>query len=304
MGLVVFLLLFPANAHSNQNLTGTYGAWVAEMKTAPRGPFKQIRWFCNDGTVHPPRPYPCAERGGGRQHGEWTDRVKRIRADGYAIANVLADIDPGEFLGLESHPFLLKQILLEQFLIRSDDGWIFRRARYYRGALQAENEMAVASQILRLLAGESRWKARNFFVLREAARMLHHDSRAGTGVEIRQLSRTIEEGDPGFASLRIKIHVKPDQSDAATVRRYAAGKGRTGLSDDYARLAELIDRFYHPRDLAADLKRLARKSADPLFSALALRSAPAFETGGGSPKPGARTWFWPCWMPALRWSSR
>ncbi len=29
--------------------------WVAEMKTAPRGPFEQIRWFCADGTVLPPK---------------------------------------------------------------------------------------------------------------------------------------------------------------------------------------------------------------------------------------------------------
>ena len=30
-----------------------YRQWVEEMKVAPRGPFKRIRWFCADGTVHP-----------------------------------------------------------------------------------------------------------------------------------------------------------------------------------------------------------------------------------------------------------
>ncbi len=33
--------------------------WVQEMKEAPRGPFSRLRWFCNDGSVHPPKPYPC-----------------------------------------------------------------------------------------------------------------------------------------------------------------------------------------------------------------------------------------------------
>ena len=45
--------------------TSTYSAWIAEMKAAERGPFSQIRWFCADGSVLPPRPYACAERGGG-----------------------------------------------------------------------------------------------------------------------------------------------------------------------------------------------------------------------------------------------
>jgi hypothetical protein len=45
--------------------------WVAEMKASSRGPFKQIRWFCNDGTIHPPGEYACRDRGGGIQHGEF-----------------------------------------------------------------------------------------------------------------------------------------------------------------------------------------------------------------------------------------
>ncbi len=50
-------------------------SWIVEMKSAPRGPFERLRWFCADGTIHPPKPYPCADRGDGIQHGEWTDQV-------------------------------------------------------------------------------------------------------------------------------------------------------------------------------------------------------------------------------------
>ncbi|MBW2315743.1 MAG: hypothetical protein JRH10_16330, partial [Deltaproteobacteria bacterium] len=42
-----------------------YSGWVKEMKRAPKGPFKRIRWYCADGTVHPPKAYACAKRGGG-----------------------------------------------------------------------------------------------------------------------------------------------------------------------------------------------------------------------------------------------
>ena len=31
------------------------------FKSNPRGPFYRIRWFCNDGTEHPPSPPPCRD---------------------------------------------------------------------------------------------------------------------------------------------------------------------------------------------------------------------------------------------------
>ena len=60
------------------------------MKTSERGPFARIRWFCNDGSVLPPKAYACVERGGGHQHGEWSDKTKQLRAQGYLIATLLA----------------------------------------------------------------------------------------------------------------------------------------------------------------------------------------------------------------------
>ena len=43
----------------------TLRQWIAEMKTSPRGPFARIRWFCNDGTILPPKPYACRDHDGG-----------------------------------------------------------------------------------------------------------------------------------------------------------------------------------------------------------------------------------------------
>ena len=65
-----------------------YQSWVQSMKTADRGPFSQIRWFCKDGSVLPPTPYACKDLGGGRQHGEWTAKTKTLRENGFLIANV------------------------------------------------------------------------------------------------------------------------------------------------------------------------------------------------------------------------
>ena len=40
-------------------------------------------------------------------------------------------------------------------LIADDDGWIFRKARYYRGAVQEEDERKAARELLVALAGGS-----------------------------------------------------------------------------------------------------------------------------------------------------
>ncbi len=36
------------------------------------------------------------------------------------------------------------QLLIEKFLIATDDGWILRKAQYYRGAVQEEDERETA----------------------------------------------------------------------------------------------------------------------------------------------------------------
>ena len=70
-----------------------YRSWVTEMKGLEREPFLRLRWFCNDGTVFPPRPYPCKVHGGGYQHGEWNEKTREWRKQGYLLANLLAGQD-------------------------------------------------------------------------------------------------------------------------------------------------------------------------------------------------------------------
>jgi hypothetical protein len=231
--------------------------WIAEMKNAPRGPFQRIRWFCRDGSVRPPQAYACRDYGGGVQHGEWNTRVKLLRSHGYMVANVLADLDPGSFGINPDWLSELKQMILEQFLIEADDGWIFRQARFYPGALQSENENESGRALLLELLADRSTRIENFLVLREAARLLPHGRRGAPFIEMRQMARAIEDLDPGFTSLRVKLHIRPDAGDAERVRNYAAEKGKPELAGEYRRLAEIIDQVYQPRDLAGELNRAA-----------------------------------------------
>ena len=34
-----------------------FRAKIVDMKDQARGPFKRLRWFCNDGTILPPKSY-------------------------------------------------------------------------------------------------------------------------------------------------------------------------------------------------------------------------------------------------------
>ncbi len=226
------------------------------MKTNPRGPFQRIRWFCEDGSILPPKAYACVEHGGGVQHGEWSDTTREIRAAGYPVANVLASLDPEDFTGEEGYR-LLRYVLLEQFLIDTDDGWILRKARYYRGAFQIENEEASAETILRSLVANERWRTDGYPLLVEAVRLLPDPSDTASAGEVRGLATAINDQDPGFGELRNKIHNKPDPGDAARVRDYAATGGKPELAEQYAQLATGIDALNalpDPAGLLRDLK--------------------------------------------------
>ena len=236
--------------------------WIAQMKEAPRGPFQRIRWFCKDGAILPPQPYACKDHGGGVQHGEWTDRVKLLRSHGYLIANVLVAVDPASFRADPDWLPTLKQILLEQFLIEADDGWIFRQARYYSGALQTENENAAGRALLLELLTDRSMLNENFLLLREAVRLLPHGRRGAPLIEMRQLARAIEDKDPGFTLLRIKLHVRPDPTDAVRVRAYAAGKGKPALAGEYQRLAMVIDEVYQSRNIVKEMNQAASRTRD------------------------------------------
>ena len=236
----------------------TLRSWVQAMKAAPRGPFERLRWFCNDGTILPPKEYACQEHGGGVQHGEWTDRVKRMRDNGYYIANVYADINPETFQENPAHVEIVKQMILERFLMDADNGWIFRKARYYRGALQTEDESRGGRRLLLALAKDPQWNQQLLVVWREALRFLPHGRKDASITEMRQLSLSLAEQDPNFETLRIKIHVHPELSDAEDVRTYAKTRGVAELSQEYERLAAIIEEVYRPQDIGPAVASLAK----------------------------------------------
>ncbi len=249
--------------------------WVQEMKTAPRGPFARIRWFCNDGTVLPPKAYACSKHGGGHQHGEWSERTRRLRANGYLIANILAGTDGGEFLAQPDAAEAYAQILLEQFLINQDDGWILRKARFYRGAFQVEDETAGAQALLRAMLADPHWQGRGFLALRTGAGLLPWQEDAASVSEVRQESSALANQVPKFLSLKNKIHNRPDAGDAKRVRDFATNVKDPAMAKRFEALAIAIDEIYQADGLSETLASM-RKSL-PADSSLGKRLARADE---------------------------
>jgi len=266
-------------------------SWVEEIRASPRGPFSRIRWFCADGSVLPPRPGACADRGGGVQHGQWSERVRALRAAGYRVANVLAGLDGGEFTGPDADLSWLRQILVERFLVEADDGWIFHGARGYRGALQAEDERAGARRVVHRMLRDPAWRdPARWLLLRETVRLLPRSTDAVTAARVRHLATEVAERDPGFEPLRAKIHNLPDAGDADRVREHAAARGREGAGDRYAQLADALDALYASRSAPEQLRALADRlvsggfgGGSPASAASGLASADPGRAAGGDP---------------------
>ena len=233
--------------------------YIVEMKTAPRGPFTRIRWYCNDGAVLPPKAFACAERGGGIQHGEWSDKTKQLRDHGYLIANFLAGVDAGALVQQADFPQLYNQLLLEQFLIRQDDGWILRKARYYRGAYQVEDEAQGARELLHALLADDDWVEHRFLPLRAGARLLPWKADSASIAGVRQDSSALADLDSGFMPLKNKIHNRPDAEDAARVREYSASVQDKKLEERFIALADAIDAIYQADRLNETARELQKR---------------------------------------------
>jgi len=235
-----------------------YRQWVDAMKTLPRGPFRELRWFCKDGTVLPPREYACLDHGGGYQHGAWSEHTITLREAGYLIANLLAGFDPEAETAQPGFLDFYNQLLIEKFLIEVDDGWILREALFYRGAIQEEDERAGARALLIALSAEPEWIGLRYPALRIGSRLLSHGEDTPSVQKVRQLSAALSEHDPGFKTLRGKIHGTPEASDADRVRDYAAQLDDPELREKYLVLAREIDAIYAAVPLPAMLESSAR----------------------------------------------
>ncbi|MEQ9051115.1 MAG: hypothetical protein RLP11_12445, partial [Marinoscillum sp.] len=142
----IFLIFFGALigdtiAQSNKTVTdAAISKMISTYKTDSKGPYKDIRWFCKDGSTVAPQER-CPEPG--VQRARYRDEVVALGVSNHIfLGQILSATVYEDFWDSEYQGSRMKQYSLEQYLRANDGGWINRRAQFYRGAFQAEDEEA------------------------------------------------------------------------------------------------------------------------------------------------------------------
>lgn len=233
-------------------------AALTAMKADPRGPYLRLRWFCADGSVHPPAGSPCRERGGGVQYAELNDRATRLAALHIHVGTILQAVSFEELFDAAHANAWLQELVLERYLFGVDDGWVLRQARFYRGARQIEDEEARGHAFLERLLSNPAWTRDHFLLASQLVATVPHAAVAGeAGTErIRNLATEIAQLDPAFMNLRIKIHSFPSRSDLDSVEAYL--RRREPPPEVRSRLIELRDALRGQNDARRSVEQLAR----------------------------------------------
>ncbi|NKB89261.1 MAG: hypothetical protein GKS06_13670 [Acidobacteria bacterium] len=176
---------------------------------------------------------------------------------------VFAAVDWDQFYDATNSHYFLREIVLQRFLENADNAWVMRRAQYYRGARQAENEEVAGRQRLVRLLSDGAWTARNYLLAASVVEAVPHGAPGVAGDEIRGLALQVSDVDEGFMRLRVKIHSSPGPEDLTAVQEYRANlptdvpeATRTPLAQLEAALIELYATGIDPeawRRVGADL---------------------------------------------------
>ncbi len=231
------MLSTPVKAQPEQPL----GTFIEALKKDTRGPYQAIKWFCPDGGILGAQER-CASPGG-IQHGLLKEAVKRLEKEKNIYLDlVLAGSVHDRIWDAPAQHSRIKQYAMIQYLFQADDGWIYRNARYYRGALQAEDESAWGAGFLKWLLTDHDAPVKTFFMVREACRVIPHPGLNKNRLQtIRTTSKTLSDLIPGFLPLRIKLHGQPDAGDVVKVKAFVE-KNSPMLDDNQRTLfTSLID---------------------------------------------------------------
>ncbi len=259
---------------------------IVRYKADLRGPYKDIRWFCTDGSFAIPRRETCPAPGG-VQRARYKDEVAAWGEQEHLfIGQILSTTDRVAFWDEPNYQSRLKQYLLEKYLRAVDDGWVLRRARYYRGASQIEDEEAWGYDFLVWALSDRDRVERYFYLLREAVREVPHRADDRQTQQLRALSKYIADRYPPFGDLRVKLHGLPESGDVRRVADFIAehrNRLDPALSDQLEALLQGLEEQYKPPDIA-----VIRSYLDRIPTSVGIREAvQAFVSNFGRPATGS-----------------
>lgn len=225
---------------------------LEKYKTDDRGPYKDIRWFCNDGTINMPKE-PCDEKIKGVQRARYKDEVESLaKSQHIFLGQILSTTSRTDFWDADNYHSRLKQYQLEKYLRAVDNGWVLRKGQFYRGAIQVEDEEAWGINFFDLILSSDSKINQNFYLIRQAAKDIPHAGDNNYTQNIRALSKVIAESYPAFSDLRVKIHGQPDATDiAASIAFKEANKEKLSIQNlrDFEQMINDMQIIYRPIQL-------------------------------------------------------
>jgi len=250
ISILIICIILPAIITAQKADNYQIEALVQKFKKDPKGPYKDIRWFCKDGTTRPPQER-CPEPG--VQHARYKDEVVSLGNTNHIyLGQILTPTDYSEFWDEANYNSRLKQYQIGNYLRRTDNGWILKKAQYYRGAVQAEDEETWGMGYFNWLLSDVTRIDKSFFLIRESVKDIPHRGDDNKTLLVRSLSKEISDSVPSFLDIRVKIHGQPEAIDIQTVKNYKELNSKKLSVNQLAKIDELLKNMeivFQPADL-------------------------------------------------------
>lgn len=245
---------------------------ISEYKQDVRGPYRDIRWFCSDGSIRQPKD-PCLEKiGPGVQHARYKESVEALAKKHHIhLGQILAYTKSDALWDADNNHSRLKQYQLGKYLYGVDNGWILEKGQFYRGAVQSEDEEAAGVDFYKWLLAKDEWISSNFFLIRQSLKDVPHSGDDNLAQLIRSQSKSISDSYTAFMDLRIKIHGQPEASDINKVKAFKqhhSNKVSASISKQLDELVHAMEQFYKPIDIATLIKPKSNLKGTPLGTSI------------------------------------
>ena len=232
---------------------------IAAYKNDIRGPYKDIRWFCTDGSLRQPKD-PCPDEiGPGLQHARYKDAVIALgKSNHIFLGQILSYTATKDFWDQENNHSRLKQYQLDNYLRTIDNGWILQKGQFYRGAVQSEDEQAWGVAFYKWLLTDDQRVSQNYFLIRQSLKDIPHNGDDNISQLMRSQSKVISDNYEPFMDLRVKIHSQPEFTDIEKVKKFKlnnATKLTSAIHKDIDELLVTMHKFYHPIDAKSFLEK-------------------------------------------------
>lgn len=259
---ILFVALFTAVniAYSQSPMTSDkIETLVEKYKNDIRGPYKDIRWFCADGSVRQPKD-PCPDNiGPGVQHARYKDEVVALGISNHIfLGQILAYSNNDEIWDADFNHSRLKQFQLDKYLRLIDNGWVNQKGQFYRGSVQVEDEEAWGIEFYKWILAKDAVITDNFYFIRQSLKDIPHNGDDNVAQLMRSESKVISDNYVAFMDLRTKIHSQPEISDIQKVIDFKAKNQKlltTDLNKKLDGLVATMQTFFKPVDVQSLLNK-------------------------------------------------